>query len=134
MSERLPPICTADQIKGSYHVGLRIVWDDDGERAVWDIVAVDETTATTKFTAADGTETERSATFEALSNHSAFPIGTAMAAEEFTTPAGTFAGTHVTVAQPDGDHHFYFSDAHPGPPMIISSPGSLNQQVERNDL
>ncbi len=134
MSERLPPVCTADQIRDAYHVGLRIVWEDNGERAVWDIVAVDETTATTRFTAADGTETESTATFEALSNHSAFPKGTTMVAEEFTTPAGTFAGTHAVVATPGGDHDFYFSDAHPGPPLIISSPGSLNQQIERNDL
>ena len=134
MSERLPPICSADQIKGAYHVGLQIVWDDNGERVVWDIVAVDDESATTRFTAADGTQTERTATFEALSNHSAFPIGTSVSAAAFQTPAGKFVGTKVTVTSPEGDNHFYFSDAHPGPPLIIASPGSVNQQVERSDL
>ncbi len=76
---------------------------------------------------------ERTVDFETLSNHSAFPEGAALLAEEFETPAGTFAGTHVIVAHPDGDHHFYFSDAHPGPPMIIRTPGFVSQQVERSD-
>ncbi len=73
--------------------------------------------------------------FEELSQHSAFPVGpSSFSEEDFETPAGRFHGTHVTVAVPDGERHFYFSDDHPGPPIRIEAPGLLRQQVERTDL
>ena len=133
--DRHPAVCSPEDIRAAYVPGLRIVWEEDGQRDVWEIIRVEGDSVTTQFTSADGAQSERTATFEELSSHSAFPIGpTSFATEEFETPAGRFTGTHCMVATPDGDRHFYFSNRHPGPPMRIEGPGLLRQQVERSDL
>ena len=134
-SDRHPPVCSPDEIRAAYKPGLRIVWDEAGQREVWEITAVDQDTVTTRFTAANGSISEHAATFEQLSSHSAFPIGpTTFIEEEFETPAGQFHGTHCIVNAPKGDQHFYFSDEHPGPPIRIEGPGVARQQVERSDM
>jgi hypothetical protein len=133
MSDRLAPVCTAEQIRAAYQVGLRIVWEENGELDRWEVVAVDDTSATTRFLAADGTETEGTASFNDLSSHSAFPVSTAITRETFDTPFGRLGGTHAVVSGGDGDRHFYFADDFPGPPMIIKGPGLLRRQVERSD-
>jgi hypothetical protein len=133
MTERLPPVCSADQIRGAYHVGLRITWEENEIRDTWEVEEVDDASATTRFTAADGTDTRATSTFESLSAHSAFPVGTKLTRETFDTPLGPMAGTHAVVVAPDGDRHFYFADAFPGPPMIIEGPGMVRRQVDRSD-
>ena len=106
------------------------MWEESGQRDTWDIVDINEHSVTTRFTSADGSSSEDTATFEQLSNHSAFPVGTELTQEAFETPAGSFEGTHAIF----DDQHFYFSLAHPGPPIKIVSSGSVRQQVERTDL
>jgi hypothetical protein len=76
MTERLPAICTPEVIKAAYRPGLRIVWEEGGLQEVWEIVAVDEEMATTRFIQAHGSQLERTARFEDLSSHSSFPVGT----------------------------------------------------------
>ena len=133
MGERLPPICTADQIRAAYHAGLCIVWEEGGIRDTWDVIAVDDVSATTRFTAADGTATEHSSPFETLSGHSAFPVGTTVLRETFDTPLGALEGTHAIYRADGGEQHFYFADDYPGPPMIIRGPGTQRRQVARSD-
>ncbi len=135
MGERHPAICSPEAIAACYRPGLRIVWEQDGLRDVWEVVATDESTATTRFIAADGDVAERTASFEQLSMHSAFPVGTSEFIEtDVETPAGLFRGTECIVATPEGVRRFFFSAAHPGPPIRITGPGFLRQQVERSDM
>lgn len=135
MTDVHPPVCSPEAIARTYRPGLRIVWEQNGTRDVWDVVSVDGDGVTTRFTASDGTVTTATATFAELSSHSAFPVGdTVFEDVEFTTPAGSFRGTRCTVSTPDGSRRFHFSATHPGPPIKIESDGFLRQQVERNDL
>jgi hypothetical protein len=102
MTERLPAICTPEVIKAAYRPGLRIVWEEGGLQEVWEIVAVDEEMATTRFIQAHGSQLERTARFEDLSSHSSFPVGTELTKEDFETPAGRFHGTHPTLRRRAG--------------------------------
>lgn len=133
--ERHPAVCTPEQIRAAYLPGLRIVWEEAGERDVWEIVAVDGNEVMTRFTAPDGSHQEQASTFEQLSLHSAFPVGpTRFLEEDFETPAGRFHGTHCVVTTLDRKQHFYFSSDHPSPPIKIEGPGFVRQQIERSDL
>lgn len=128
-------MCSAEDIRVAYQPGLRIVWEEAGAREVWEILDADDTTVTTRVTKSDGSRATHSASFEELSSHSAFPVGsTVFRIEAFETPAGRFTGTHCVVSISGGDQHFYFSDGHPGPPMRIEGPGVLRQQIERSDI
>ena len=134
-SNRHSAVCSARDIRAVYQPGLRIVWEEAGEREVWEILDADDNKVTTRITTSDGDQVTRSASFEELSDHSAFPIGpTKFHSEAFETPAGRFTGTHCVVLAADGDQHFYFSDQHPGPPIRIEGPGALRQQIERSDV
>ncbi len=57
------------------------------------------------------------APWEALRDHAAFPAGATWAEERIAVPAGTYDTRRYTVSRGTEEHRFWFSLAHPGPPV-----------------
>lgn len=130
-NESLPTPYTAEQIQDAFPVGtvLEFELDEAGSerRSVWKVEAADAESVTFSF---DGVRSEP-AKWESLRLHASFPSDQAERTEaKLTTALGELDCWHYVV-QGEPRKDYWFSKAHPGPPVLMTATTAAGVEVLR---